>query len=208
MQQMIHDFINLIVNYISQIGYVGIFIGMFLESTIIPIPSEIIMIPAGIASSKGNLNIYLATIFGTFGNIAGAVFSYYLALTLGRKIILKIGKFFFIRNETILKIENFFKKYGTISIFIGRLLPGFRHFISLPAGLAKMDFKLFLFYTSIGSAIWTTILAFVGYFIGENQDLINDYLQEILIIIITLCIILSAIFIHFKRRGRIYNSQN
>jgi membrane protein DedA with SNARE-associated domain len=160
MKEFIHDFISLIVNFINEIGYLGIFIGMFLESTIIPIPSEVVMIPAGIASSKGLMNIYTVTIIGTFGNILGAVFSYFLALTLGRKIILKIGKYFFIKPETIEKIEIFFKKYGSISVFIGRLLPGFRHFISLPAGLARMDFKLFLLYTSMCSSICTRILSF------------------------------------------------
>ena len=172
MHEFIHNFIETIVIFINEIGYLGIFIGMFLESTIIPIPSEIIMIPAGIASAKGVMNIYIATLVGTIGNIAGAVFSYYLALTLGRRIILKIGKYFFIKPETIIKIEEFFKKHGPLSVFIGRLLPGFRHFISLPAGLAKMNFKLFLFYTSIGATIWTSILSFSGYLIGENQELI------------------------------------
>ena len=147
MHELIHNFIENIVVFVHQVGYFGIFLGMFLESTIIPIPSEIIMIPAGIASAKGVLNIYLVTLVGIVGNIAGAVFSYYLAFTLGRKIILKIGKYFFIKPETIIKIEVFFKKHGPLSVFTGRLLPGFRHFISLPAGLAKMDFKLFLFYT-------------------------------------------------------------
>jgi membrane protein DedA with SNARE-associated domain len=199
MKEFIHDFISLIVNFINEIGYLGIFIGMFLESTIIPIPSEVVMIPAGIASSKGLMNIYTVTIIGTFGNILGAVFSYFLALTLGRKIILKIGKYFFIKPETIEKIEIFFKKYGSISVFIGRLLPGFRHFISLPAGLARMDFKLFLLYTSLGSSIWTSILSFTGYFIGENQDLIVKNTKEISIILLIGAIFLITTFLAYKK---------
>ena len=168
MHDFIHNSIDYIVVFINKIGYLGIFIGMFLESTIVPIPSEIIMIPAGIASAKGVMNIYIATLVGTIGNIAGAVFSYYLALT-------------------IVKIEVFFKKYGTISVFIGRLLPGFRHFISLPAGLAKMDFKLFLFYTSLGATIWTSILSFSGYLIGDNQELIIKYIKELSVAFIACC---------------------
>lgn len=203
MHQFVHDFINLIVNLVNEIGYLGIFIGMFLESTIIPIPSELVMIPAGIASSKGVMNIYLATIIGTLGNILGAIFSYYLALTLGRKIILKIGKYFFIKNETIIKIEVFFKKYGSASVFIGRLLPGFRHFISLPAGLAKMDFKLFVIYTSLGATIWTSILSFTGYFIGENQDLIVKHLKEISLALLILTILIVALFLAQKKFLRI-----
>ncbi|NBX52219.1 MAG: DedA family protein [Proteobacteria bacterium] len=196
---MVHDLINFIVNMINEIGYLGIFIGMFLESTLIPIPSELVMIPAGIASAKGIMNIYLVTIVGTLGNILGAVFSYYLALTLGRKIILKIGKYFFIKTETIVKIEVFFKKYGSASVFIGRLLPGFRHFISLPAGLAKMDFKLFLFYTSLGATIWTSILAFTGYFIGENQDLIVKNIKEISLVILIFSIFAVSIIFAYKK---------
>ena len=199
MHDFIHNFIDYIVVFINKIGYLGIFIGMFLESTIVPIPSEIIMIPAGIASAKGVMNIYIATLVGTIGNIAGAVFSYYLALTMGRKIILKIGKYFFIKPETIIKIEVFFKKYGAISVFIGRLLPGFRHFISLPAGLAKMDFKLFLFYTSLGATIWTSILSFSGYLIGENHELIIKYIKELSLLLIVICVFLVIALIFYKK---------
>ena len=199
MHEFIHNFIDSIVVFINQIGYLGIFIGMFLESTIVPIPSEIIMIPAGIASAKGVMNIYIATLVGTLGNIAGAVFSYYLALTLGRKIILKIGKYFFIKPETIIKIEEFFKKHGPLSVFIGRLLPGFRHFISIPAGLAKMDFKLFLFYTSLGAIIWTSILSFSGYLIGENQELIIKYIKELSIIFVLFCLLLILVIFSYKK---------
>jgi membrane protein DedA with SNARE-associated domain len=196
MTELIHDFINIIVNFIGHIGYVGIFIGMFLESTIIPIPSEVIMIPAGIASAKGDFDIYLVTIIGTIGNVLGAVFSYYLAKILGRKILLKIGRYFFIKPHTITQIEIFFKKHGSVSVFIGRLLPGFRHFISLPAGIANMNFNLFLLYTSLGSAIWTSILAFCGYFIGDNQDLILKYVKEITILVLIL--VVSSICIKYS----------
>ena len=199
MHEFIHNLINYIVIFVNQVGYLGIFIGMFLESTIIPIPSELIMIPAGIAGAKGVMNIYILTLVGIFGNIAGAVFSYYLALTLGRKIILKIGKYFFIKPETIIKIEEFFKKPGPLSVFIGRLLPGFRHFISLPAGLAKMKFKLFLFYTSLGATIWTSILSFSGYLIGENQELIIKYIKELSIAFVVGCVILVIAGVFYKK---------
>ncbi|MFM7558031.1 MAG: DedA family protein, partial [Alphaproteobacteria bacterium] len=111
MHDFLKEMISVVVTITEQLGYLGIFIGMFLESTLFPIPSEIIMIPAGIASAKGSLNIYLVTFFGIIGNIAGAVFSYYLAFFLGRKIILKIGKYFFIKPQTIENIEIFFKNY-------------------------------------------------------------------------------------------------
>jgi len=199
MHEFIHNFIDSIVIFVNEIGYLGIFIGMFLESTIVPIPSEIVMIPAGIASAKGVMNVYLVTLVGIIGNIAGAVFSYYLALTLGRKIILKIGKYFFIKPETIIKIEVFFKKHGPLSVFIGRLLPGFRHFISLPAGLAKMDFKLFLLYTSLGAIIWTSILSFSGFLIGDNQDLIIKHIKELSIFFVIFCLLLILVIFSYKK---------
>lgn len=198
MHSLFNSLVEVTVSIISQIGYLGIFIGMFLESTLIPIPSEVIMIPAGIAAAKGGMNIYIATIAGILGNIGGAVFSYYLALFVGNPILLRIGKYFFVKETTILKIEKFFQNHGPISVFIGRLLPGFRHFISLPAGLAKMDIKLFFIYTAAGSAIWTTILSALGFFIGEQQELIEKYLHEIIIIAAISCVAILAAYIFLK----------
>ena len=195
---MIHSLIELLVNFINQIGYLGIFIGMFLESTLVPLPSEVIMIPAGIAASQGLVNIYLVTIIGIIGNIAGAVFSYYLAASIGRALLFRIGKFFFVKPSTIIKVEDFFQNHGSISVFIGRLLPGFRHFISLPAGVAKMNLKKFYFYTILGSAIWTTILAWLGFLIGENQQLITENLHNIIIVCALACSALIAFYIFFK----------
>ena len=189
---------NWLTNLIEQVGYFGIFVGMFLESTIIPIPSEIIMIPAGISASKGGMNSFLAISFGVFGNVLGAIFSYYLAKYLGRAILFRIGKYFFIKAETIIKIEGYFNKHGSISVFLGRLIPGFRHFISLPAGIAKMDFKLFCIYTTIGSAIWTSILFYLGYFIGNNQELIKEYLHLFLIGCLVVCTAIIVFYIFLK----------
>lgn len=197
---MIHEITEITLKFIADIGYLGIFIGMFLESTLFPLPSEVVMIPAGFAASKGIFNIYLVTIIGILGNVLGAIFSYYLALKLGKPILLKIGKYFFVREETLIKIENYFACHGAISVFIGRILPGFRHFISLPAGLAKMDIKLFIFYTSLGSTIWTSILSAIGYFIGENQELIEKNLKSLIFTAIIFCAILGIIYFLKKRK--------
>lgn len=195
---MIHSLIEFLISFVNQIGYFGIFVGMFLESTLVPLPSELIMIPAGMAAQKGLMNIYLIIFVGVVGNILGAVFSYYLASAIGRPLLFRIGKYFFVRAETIIKIETFFKNHGSISIFVGRLLPGFRHFISLPAGIAKMDMKLFLIYTTIGSAIWDTILTYMGFFIGENQELIEQNLHKIIIAAILICGAIIAGYIFLK----------
>lgn len=191
--------VEFLIQFIGQIGYLGIFIGMFLESTIIPIPSELIMIPAGIAVSHNNMNFYLVMIVGVFGNVAGAAFSYYLAASIGRALLLKIGKYFLINPETIIKIENFFKAHGPISVFIGRLLPGFRHFISIPAGIAKMNIRSFYFYTTAGSSIWAAVLLGLGFFIGENQQLIKENLNQIILGCFAFCAITILAYFFYKK---------
>lgn len=192
MHSLFDSITQFLISFIDQIGYFGIFLGMFLESTLVPIPSELVMIPAGMSAAQGGMNIYVLTLVGILGNISGAVFSYYLADLIGRPLILRIGKYFFVKESTIEKIEIFFKNHGSISVFFGRLLPGFRHFISLPAGLAEMNFKKFFFYTAAGSSIWTSTLAGLGFFLGENQDLIKSYLHQILILCVVLCIIFTT----------------
>ena len=198
MIELFDSTVELLISFINNVGYFGIFIGMFLESTLIPIPSELVMIPAGMSASKGGMDLGLLITVGLCGNVSGAVFSYYLARVVGRNILFKVGKFFLIKPQTIIKIENFFKAHGSISIFIGRLLPGFRHFISLPAGVAKMDIKLFLLYTTVGSFIWTSVLTVLGFFIGANQKLIKEYLSIIGLGLVIFCAVLVTIYIFLK----------
>ncbi len=201
MHENLKIIIDLTAEIMADIGYLGIFLGMFIESTIIPLPSELIMIPAGIACGKNLMNIYLVIIYGIAGNVLGAIFSYYLASLIGRSFLFKAGKYFFIKPATIIKIEEFFKKYGAVSVFFARLLPGFRHFISIPAGIARMDMKLFFIYTFLGSSIWTIILALTGYFIGENHQLISQYLKEIIKIIFSIIAMILIYFYFFKNKN-------
>jgi len=187
---MIHEIAQYLVNTIGSMGYVGIFLLMFLESTFFPFPSEIIMIPAGYLAYQGEMNLYMVVLVGILGSVAGALLNYYLAMYLGRKIILKYGKYFFIKEETLDKLDTFFAKHGEISTFTGRLIPGIRQLISLPAGLARMKLFKFSLYTSIGAAIWIVILVFVGYFVGSNQALITEYMKSV-----TLIALVSVVFI-------------
>ncbi len=202
MHELVDPIVNFLINFINQIGYFGIFVGMFLESTAFPLPSELVIIPAGIVAAKGHMSLSIIIIAGTLGNVAGAVFSYYLAEFAGRAFLFKVGKYLFVKPETIIKVEDYFKNHGPISVFIGRLLPGVRHFISLPAGIAKMDIKLFLLYTTIGSAIWTTILAFLGFEIGENMDLIKQYIHVIVSACVILCALTVIAYVFFVKRKR------
>jgi len=185
---------NWLIALIVDFGYVGIFLGMFLESTIVPIPSELVMIPAGMAVANNNLDFFLVLFAGLAGNVLGAIFSYYIAFYFGRLFLLKVGRYFFVKASSVAKIESFFAKYGEISVFIGRLLPGFRHFISIPAGIAKMSIIKFVVYTFLGSLIWTTILVIVGYYFGNNWH--NLHFKEILLIVLFVLLL----FYFFKNR--------
>ncbi|MFK5880979.1 MAG: DedA family protein [Sulfurospirillum sp.] len=197
---MLNQVINTIVNMVSDLGYLGIIIMMFLESSFFPFPSEVVMIPAGYLASKGDMDIYIAIFSGVFGGVLGALFNYYLALRLGRALIVKYGKYFFMSEQKLDKIEQFFKKYGNISTFIGRLIPGVRQYISLPAGLGRMNLKFFVFYTALGAGLWVTILTLLGYFIGENQILIKEYLHIILLILFSFISIIGIIYYLLKKR--------
>ncbi|MDN5050858.1 DedA family protein [Aliarcobacter butzleri] len=193
---MLSNIINFIVETVSSLGYFGIFIMMFLESSFFPFPSEVVMIPAGYLASKGEMNIYLVLLFGILGSLAGALFNYYFAIKLGRAFLLRYGKYILVSEETILKMEEFFKNHGHISTFSGRLIPGVRQYISLPAGLARMNIFVFSLYTSLGAGIWVLILTILGYFLGNNQALVKEYLHIIVIVIL----ILLAIFAYFYYR--------
>ncbi len=190
------EIVNFLVESIGSLGYLGIFVLMFLESSFFPFPSEVVMIPAGYLSYKGEMNIFVAVVFGILGSVAGALFNYFLASKFGRAFLLKYGKYIFVKEETLLKLEDFFEKHGHISTFNGRLIPGIRQYISLPAGLANMHLGKFTLYTALGAGIWVVVLALLGYFLGQNEDLIHKYLKEITFI--TLAIIALITFAYYK----------
>jgi len=201
---MIHDIAATIVSYIGDMGYWGIFLLMFLESTFFPFPSEIIMIPAGYLAYQGEMNVYLVVLVGILGSVVGALFNYYLAMHFGRAFILRYGKYFFIKEETLDKLEAFFIKHGELSTFNGRLIPGIRQLISLPAGLARMNIATFSFYSALGAGIWVIVLVALGYVLGSNEELISEYLQSATLIAL-LCVVLITIFyiVRNKRRKEI-----
>ena len=199
---MIHEIANTIVTYIGDMGYLGIFLLMFLESTFFPFPSEIIMIPAGYLVYQGEMNIYLIILVGILGSVLGALLNYYLAMFFGRKFILKYGKYFFIKEETLDKLELFFAKHGEISTFTGRLIPGIRQLISLPAGLARMNIVKFSFYTAIGAGIWVVVLVAVGYLVGSNEALITEYLKSATLIALVSVVLITIFYIVRNKKRR------
>ena len=197
---MIHEIAQFITDQIFDTGYLGIFLLMLIESSFIPFPSEIVLVPAGYLASKGDMDISLILLASLLGSIGGALINYFGALYVGRKFLLKYGKYILISEETLDKMENFFKKHGAISTFTGRLIPGIRQLISIPAGLSKMNLKVFIFYTSLGALIWSIILVALGYLIGENQELIKEYLSQIVTITLVCVALITAMYIYNHKR--------
>jgi membrane protein DedA with SNARE-associated domain len=192
---MLHQFIVWIVDVVRAWGYPGIFILMFLESTFIPVPSELVLIPAGYLVSQSEMNVFIVITMGTLGNIGGAIFCYYLALWLGRPILLRYGKYFLFKPETFFKAERFFNRHGEISTFTGRLILGVRHFISFPPGLARMKMSHFVLYTAAGSCIWDTTLTLIGWVAGNNQEMIGKYSHQATIGVVVFCVLLVSAYV-------------
>ena len=197
---MIHELAQQLVDLIFDWGYLGIFIMMAIESSFIPFPSEIVLVPAGYLAAKGEMSIVYIMGSALLGSLLGAFINYYLALTLGRKFLLKYGKYFFISPESLQKMERYFKNHGHISTFTGRLIPGIRQLISIPAGLARMNLVEFSIFTTLGAGIWALVLVLLGYFIGTNEALIHQYLKEITIIVFILLVILVWIYYKYQKR--------
>jgi len=191
--------VSLITNLISSIGYVGVFFLMLLESALIPIPSEIIMPFSGYLVFTGNFNIWLAILAGTFGNLVGSIIAYWAGMKLGRKFILKYGKYILLRKHHLEIAENWFKKYGDTTIFFSRMLPAVRTYISLPAGIGKMDFKKFSIYTFVGSLPWNFALTYVGYWFGKNWERISSY-THILTAIVIVGVIIGIVYLYFRKK--------
>ena len=168
--EFIHDIVHWIVEIVSQLGYLGILILMALESSFVPFPSEIVMIPAGYLAKQGEMNIFLAILAGVGGSLIGAYINYFLSMTLGRKFILKYGHYFFLSEDKFLKVEQLFLKHGSFATFVGRLIFGIRQWISIPAGLSRMPLGTFSILTSLGAGIWVAILVSLGYILGDSES--------------------------------------
>lgn len=194
------ELLHWIVEFVKSFGYVGIFIMTFVESTFIPIPSEVTMIPAGYLVHQGHMNFGTLMLASTAGTVAGAWLNYWIADRYGRVLFARYGKYFFMNDHKLTKIEEYFAEHGPISVFTGRLIPGVRHYISFPAGLARMNLRKFFIYTALGGSIWMAILAALGYFIGENEGLLHEYMLGIKIAL--LAIVGLGIFLYFKKRKK------
>jgi len=196
-----HALVDWLLQTIGAMGYPGIFLLMAMESSIIPVPSELVMPPAGYLAQQGKMSMTAAILCGTVGSLVGAYANYFAAQYLGRPLLLKYGRYVFITEEKFAKVERFFLKHGEISTFIGRLLPVVRHLISLPAGLAGMNHLKFSLYTLLGAGLWVTVLTCIGYVIGSNQQLIMEYSHHALFVVLLLSSLIVLVYVWRQRRN-------
>lgn len=171
--------------YMANLNYFTIALLMAIESTFIPLPSEVVVPFAAYKAAQGDLNVFLVVLFGTIGALSGSLINYTLSYYLGRPIVYafaesRVGKIFLLSKEKVQHAEAYFIKNGRTSTFIGRLVPGIRHLISIPAGLAKMNLRDFMLFTFVGAGIWNIILAVIGYYLYEIRDQIFPYIEYIL----------------------------
>jgi membrane protein DedA with SNARE-associated domain len=204
--EIFSGFVGFLTSSIGSLGYLGIFLLMAVESSFIPFPSEVVLIPAGVLIAKGEMSFLLVFGFGLAGSMAGALFNYYFALHLGRrlanKFLLKYKSLFFITEKSLIKTEKYFDNHGEITTFIGRLIPVVRQLISLPAGFARMNLFKFCFYTALGAGIWTLILIYLGYIFGTNMALIEQNINLITIWTLLIAGIITLFYIirHIRKK--------
>jgi len=193
--------------YMANLNYFTIALLMLVESTFLPLPSEIVVPFAAYKAAQGDLNVFGVILFGTVGALTGSLINYTLAYYLGRPLVYKfaeskIGRIFLLSKEKVEHAGNYFIRNGNTSTFIGRLVPGIRHLISIPAGLAKMNLRNFMFYTFVGAGIWNIILAIIGYYLYEMRDRIFPYLDDLLYVMG------AAFIIYLIVKGEIKKKRN
>ena len=204
---------NLITSLLSNLNYGTIFFLMMLESTVVPVPSEFVVTPAAYHAASGQLNVWLVILFATIGADVGASINYFVALYVGRPVIYRFansrwGHMCLLNQEKVEKSERYFDEHGIAATLTGRLIPGIRHLISIPAGLARMNYGKFLLYTTLGAGAWHSILAALGWYlhaiVPEEQlnDKISEYAEYIKIVILALVVLAIVYFAikHYAKR--------
>jgi membrane protein DedA with SNARE-associated domain len=199
---------NFFSNIIYEIGYVGVMVLMAMESMIFPVPSEAVMPFTGFLVYEEKFSWIGVFIFSTLGSIIGSSISYLMGLYGGRAFILKYGKYFLLEKEHLEITEKFFSKYGEITILISRFIPVVRHLISIPAGMARMNFMKFIIFTTIGASAWNMFLAYVGYILKSNWKEIMKYSKVFDLIVILAIFLLSVYFLYkqfkkSKQKGKV-----
>jgi membrane protein DedA with SNARE-associated domain len=208
MASMLDSFVQWLLDLFRGMGYPGIVVLMAVESSILPLPSELVMPPAGYLAAKGELNVFVVVACGVLGSILGALANYGLAHWLGRAFFLRLGKYVLITERALDRSERYFAAHGEISTFLGRMLPVVRHLISIPAGIARMHLGRFVVFTGLGALVWCTILTWIGWFIGRREDVILEVLNQeasryagrAVLIVLPVLAGIAAVYIWWYRR--------
>lgn len=203
MLDFLEPFFEYIIRIVSGWGYWGVGIGMMLESACIPIPSEIVLPLGGYMAYIGRISFWGAVATGVIGGLSGSIIAYIVGYYGGRPFIIKYGKYFFINKNDFEKADRWFNKHGEVTVFTSRLLPVIRTFISLPAGIARIDFKKFVVYTILGSVPWTIALTYAGLILGQNWRSVKTTLKGLDDFIIIAIVLLVIIYItkHIKTKN-------
>ncbi|HZA06435.1 MAG TPA: DedA family protein [Nitrososphaeraceae archaeon] len=200
--EILRPLIEFITSIISSLGYGGIFFLMIVESALIPIPSEIIMPFSGFLASTGKLSSLGVILAGSFGNLIGSMITYYIGIRLGRAFLIKYGKYIFFRVHHLEWTEHLFQRYGDKISFVGRLIPGVRTYISLPAGIGKTNLIKFAVYSLAGSLIWNSLLTYGGIQLGRSWQHIDRY-SRYLDVLALVSITVVVVWIIYKNKERI-----
>ena len=205
---MLESFISWLLNLFRGMGYPGIIALMAVESSILPLPSELVMPPAGYLAAKGEMSVVLAVACGVLGSILGSLGNYWLARWLGRAFFLRLGKYVLITEKGLDRSERYFAAHGEISTFLGRMLPVVRHLISIPAGVARMRLGRFVLFTGLGALLWCSILTGIGWFIGRREDVILEvlnreaqrYAGRAILLLLPVLAVVTAVYVWWHRR--------
>jgi membrane protein DedA with SNARE-associated domain len=207
---MLERLVDWLLNTLLELGYPGIVALMAMESSVLPVPSELVMPPAGYWAAKGQMNFVLAVGSGVLGSVIGALVNYYGAHWIAGPLLRRFGKYVFLTESALQRSERFFVRHGEISTLIGRLLPVVRHLVSIPAGLHRMPLPKFIGYTALGAFIWCTILTAIGYVLGRNEavlrnDEVQRYVTWALVAMLPLVAIGATVYVR-RQRGKAASS--
>ena len=203
---MLEAAVNWLVDTIFALGYPGIVLLMALESSFFPVPSELVMPPAGYLAAQGRMNAPLALAAGVAGSLLGAMFNYFLSAWLGRALLHRYSRYVLVSERSLEKSEAFFRRHGEIGTFVGRLIPVIRHLISVPAGLARMRLDRFVLYTAAGAGVWCAILTYIGWYLGKHADVlaredVQRYSTVAVIALVPVIAVVVAIYVVRHRRA-------
>ena len=202
---MLSRLVQWLLQSLLHLGYPGITALMALESSVVPIPAEFVMPPAGYWAAKGEMHFLPALGCGVLGSVLGALVSYALAHWLGRGLVRRFGKYVLVSERSLERSERYFAEHGEISVLLARLIPVLRHLISIPAGLARMSLPRFLVYTAIGASIWCAILTEIGYVLGQSEGVLQNedvrrYVGRILAVVFPLMVLVVVLYVVRHRR--------